>query len=127
MTSQKQRIANTRNSLLSRGPKSEVGQRRSALNAFKRGLTASVELTPWGEKVAVLEVLLKTDGINASHANDLARRLLDYERNVEYQRRRFREKMMGSGDEPVISQMAQNNLDIAAQIALTIENNKHKS
>lgn len=122
MTSQKQRIANRRNSLLSSGPRTEDGQRRSALNALKHGLTAPIESTSWCEKMEILETLLKTDGLNPSQANELAKKMLDYERNTNYQRNRLRAEMKGGAFKPVISQEAQNSLDISKQIELAFEN-----
>lgn len=95
MTSPKQQAANRRNARRSTGPKSEVGRRIAAVNALKHGLSSPVDSTTWGSKVADVEVLLKSEGLGSAETRELARRLVDFERNVDYQRQRFLGELSG--------------------------------
>lgn len=125
MTSPKQRAANRRNALHSTGPCSEAGRCRSAVNALRHGLTLPVESTPWGSKLPELAALLLSEGLDSVASYELARRLVDYERNIAYQRQRF--LAGGLGPEPVaVPDKAQEDLAIAAQLAqLTAQNATH--
>lgn len=89
MTSLKQRAANRRNALLSTGPRTKDGQRRVSMNALKHGLTAPIEATPWASAVSDVEALLAADGLAAVACHELARRIVEYERNVAFQRQVF--------------------------------------
>lgn len=89
MASPKQRAANRHNALLSTGPRTEDGQRRASINALKHGLTTSIELTPWASAVGDVEVLLAAEGFAAPERHELAVRIVEYERNMAFQRRQF--------------------------------------
>lgn len=90
MTSQKQARANRRNSLHSRGPKTEEGKQRSAVNATKHGLSVPVEASDWGPQlVSLADLLQRGEGLSDHAARELARRIIEYERNVQFQRERF--------------------------------------
>jgi hypothetical protein len=89
MTSLKQRAANRNNSLKSSGPRSEAGKRQSSVNSVKHSLTRPIDALPWGQHLQALMDLLIRDGLMADQARDLARKILDYERNLAYQRERF--------------------------------------
>lgn len=52
MSTEKQQAANRRNALKSTGPKSADGKQRSALNAYRHGLTAQVAVMPEEERAA---------------------------------------------------------------------------
>lgn len=86
MTSLKQRAANRRNALRSTGPRTKDGQRRVSMNALKHGLTAPIEATPWVSAVSDVKALLEADGLAAEARHELARRIVEYERNVAFQR-----------------------------------------
>ena len=86
MTSLKQRAANRRNALRSTGPRTKDGQRRVSMNALKHGLTAPIEATPWASAVSDVEVLLAAESLAAEVRHELARRIVEYERNVAFQR-----------------------------------------
>lgn len=116
MTSLKQRAANRRNAQRSTGPKSDAGRGRSAFNAIKHGLTSPIDATVWGSKVSELELLLRTDGHNVAEARELARRLVEFERNVDYQRQRFLEAV-GEPRKQIVSEAAKKDIEIAGQIA----------
>lgn len=118
MTSLKQRAANRRNAQRSTGPKSDSGRGRSAVNALKHGLTSPIEATVWGPKVSELEPLLRSEGLGAGEARELARRLVEFERNVDYQRQRFLETKSGEPRKQIIPDAAKTDIEIAGQIAL---------
>lgn len=117
MTSLKQRAANRRNAQLSTGPKSDSGRGRAAVNAMKHGLTSPIEATVWGPKVSQLELLLRFDGSNVAEARELARRLIEFERNVDYQRQRFLEEASGEPRKQIIPDAAKKDIEVAGQIA----------
>ena len=118
MTSLKQRAANRRNAQRSTGPKSDLGRERAAVNAIKHRLTSPIEATVWGSKVSELELLLRSEGHNAAEARELARRLVEFERNVDYQRQRFLDGKSGEPRKQIIPDAAKNDIEIASQIAL---------
>ena len=89
MTSLKQRAANRNNARKSTGPRSEAGKQQSSVNSVKHSLTRPIDALPWGQHLQPLMDLLIRDGLEADKAGDLARKILDYERNVDYQRTRF--------------------------------------
>lgn len=117
MTSLKQRAANRRNAQQSSGPKSEAGLRRAAVNSVKHGLSAPVQSTPWGSKAVDLEVLLQSEGLGSAEIRELARRLVDFERNVDYQRQRFLGELSGEVRKPIMPEGAQKDFEVAGQIA----------
>jgi hypothetical protein len=89
MASPKQRVANQLNGLRSKGPKTESGKRRSAVNATRHGLTIQIDASIWAPLLEPLTELLIRDGFSELEARNIARHILDYERNVQYQRERF--------------------------------------
>lgn len=117
MTTPKQKAANSRNAQSSTGPKSGAGRRRAAVNALKHGLSAPVDSTPWGSKVADLEVVLKSEGLGPTETRELARRLVDFERNIDYQRQRFLRELSGEARQPIMPEGAQKDFEVAGQIA----------
>lgn len=89
MASQRQRAANRANARKSTGPKSKRGKYRASLNATKHALTQPLDASPWGEHLQALADLLQVDGVDQASALELAAKILDYERNLAYQRKRF--------------------------------------
>ncbi len=89
MTSPRQRAANRANAVRSTGPKSHQGKIKASLNATKHALTKPVDTSPWGKYLDSICDLLVAEGLEQGEAQDLAKKILDYERNAEYQRKRF--------------------------------------
>ncbi len=97
MASPRQRAANRVNARKSTGPQTSLGKSRSSLNSTKHALTQKIDASPWGEYLKTLANLLSEDGIDLTKAHELAKKILDYERNVDYQRKRFLDLKEGRG------------------------------
>lgn len=110
MTSLKQSAANRLNARRSTGPRTENGQRRVTMNALKHGLTAPVEATEWASAVSDVEALLAADGFAAVESHELARRIVEYERNVAYERQRFLHNRINAAPADLISAKTQGDL-----------------
>jgi hypothetical protein len=89
VVSPRQRAANRANARKSTGPKTSWGKSQSSLNSTKHTLTQKIDASPWGEHLGLLTDLLLRDGIDEVKAVELAKRILDFERNLEHQRKRF--------------------------------------
>jgi hypothetical protein len=98
MTSPRQRAANRANARKSTGPRSAQGRQRASLNATKHGLARPIDASPWGEHAPAMEALLCADGYSETEAQDIARKILDYERNLDFQRQRFKETVADGGN-----------------------------
>lgn len=117
MSSPKQDSANRLNAQHSTGPKSEAGRRRVAVNARQHGLTTTIDDSPWGIRVPDIALLLQAEGYDPFKANQLARKIAEYERNVAYQRERFLSSLSGVTPDPVVPSSAQVNIDLALKLA----------
>lgn len=115
MTSLKQKAANRRNSLRSMGPRSEAGKVRSSINARKHGLTAPIEATAWGSSIGDVEALLGEEGLGLVEAHELARRIVEFERNLAYRRERFED--VGKPIKQVVPDKAREDVAVAALVA----------
>ena len=115
MTSLKQKAANRRNGLRSKGPATEAGRIRSSINARKHGLTSPVEATPWALGLNDVEILLADEGLSPAERHELARRIVQYERNLAYRRERFEE--IAKPIKEVVPDKAQEDLALAAMIS----------
>ena len=89
MTSAKRQAANQRNAQRSSGPRTDQGKRRSSVNAMQHGLNIPVESSAWAPLLPSLETLLESEGMEPSQARNLALCILNYERNLHYQRERY--------------------------------------
>ncbi len=97
MISPRQRAANRANARKSTGPKTSWGKSQSSLNSTKHALTQKIDASPWGEHLQSITDLLLRDGIEDVKAVELAKRILDFERDLEYQRKRFLDLKEGKG------------------------------
>ena len=81
------RQANRRNALRSTGPKSSAGKQFASRNSVKHGLSVSVEHIKTDPLRAEVSRLIEQEGIDAFQAREIATRIIDYERNLDYQRK----------------------------------------
>jgi len=80
----KQRAANRANSLKSSGPRSEEGKFRAKLNASKHGLSLPVDERVFTEQIKSIAQLIREDCETDAQAAELAKRIIDFERNEEF-------------------------------------------
>lgn len=88
-TSAQQRQANRRNALRSTGPKSLAGKRRASTNARLHGLAGAGELSTVDPLLGQLSSLVAQDGMDPVRAQEIALKIISYERNQAYQRELF--------------------------------------
>jgi hypothetical protein len=84
MTSPKQRAANRANALKSTGPKSEIGRRRAAVNATQHGLSLPIDKRIFKKEIAAVIRLIRDECESDDQATELAKRIIDFERNEDY-------------------------------------------
>ena len=84
MVTAKQRAANRANSLKSSGPRSEEGKFRAKLNASKHGLSLPVDERVFTEQIKSIAQLIREDCETDAQAAELAKRIIDFERNEEF-------------------------------------------
>lgn len=97
MVSPRQRAANRANARKSTGPKTSWGRSRASINSTKHALTQKIDTSPWGEHLGPLTKLLILEGLDAAKAHELARKILDYERNLLHLRKKFLDSREGRG------------------------------
>lgn len=86
MTSPAKRAANRRNALKSTGPRGAEGRRKVSLNATKHGLSVPLDEFLRGPQILLVAGLIHPECSTNEEANELARRILDFERNEAVQR-----------------------------------------
>ena len=84
MTSPKQKAANRLNAIKSTGPKSAEGTRKASLNAVKHRLSLPVSEQLYGKEIAEVAALVRGECTGDHQAKELAKRIIDYERNEQY-------------------------------------------
>ena len=84
MTSPRQRAANKSNALKSTGPKSDAGKRRASVNATKHALSLPIDERAFEAELKEVVALIRNDCDSDSQATELARRIIDYERNEAF-------------------------------------------
>ena len=84
MTSAKQRAANRANAIKSTGPQSGDGKRRSSLNAAKHRLSLPVDENLFNKEITEISLLVRADCSNDAQAFELARRIIQFERNQAF-------------------------------------------
>lgn len=99
--SPQKRQANRRNALRSTGPKSLLGKQRSSGNSLGHGLSIPVAFNFHDPLVDAIIEMIAQDGVDSQTANALAGKILEYERNLAYQREFFKQDpSMGLSSEP---------------------------
>ena len=86
MTSPKQKVANRLNAIKSTGPRTQEGIRSASLNAVKHRLSLPVTEQFFGEEIEAVTVLVRADCVSEHQAKELAKRIIDYERNEQFLR-----------------------------------------
>jgi hypothetical protein len=84
--SPQKRQANRRNALKSTGPRSRRGKQSSSLNALRHGLSGGADLRLNDPDVSSISALIELDGVEPRQATELAIKIIDYEKNLAYQR-----------------------------------------
>jgi len=84
MTSPKKRAANRANALKSTGPKSELGKRRVAVNATQHGLSLPIDASIYQREISAVSLLIRDECESDAQACELAKRIIDFERNEAY-------------------------------------------
>lgn len=87
--SPQKRQANRRNALRSTGPKSLLGKQHSSGNSLSHGLSTPVVFNFHDPVVASISEMIAQDGVDMQTATALAGKILEYERNLAYQRELF--------------------------------------
>jgi hypothetical protein len=88
-TSTQKRQANRRNALRSTGPKSPVGKNRASKNAQMHGLSVIAQMGILEPLLTQLTGVIAEEGINTLLTQEIANRIVSYERNQAYQRKLF--------------------------------------
>ena len=88
-TSAQKRQANRRNALRSTGPKSSDGKLRSSKNARMHGLSVIDSMGIPDPLLTNLSELISQDGVDPFLAQEIANRIVSFERNQTYQRMLF--------------------------------------
>ena len=86
MTSKSQQRANRVNSLLSTGPKTALGKKRSRVNSFKHGLTKPLNLASNDFEFSEAIELIKLEGFDDIVATEIATALYEHRRVMEFYR-----------------------------------------
>jgi len=84
MTSPKQKAANRLNAIKSTGPRTLEGTRKASLNAVKHRLSLPVSEQIYGKEIADVASLVRDECISDHQAKELAKRIIDYERNEQF-------------------------------------------
>ena len=85
-SSPQKRQANRRNALKSTGPRSRRGKQSSSLNSLRHGLSGGADLRLNDPDVSAISALIELDGVEPQQATELAIKIIDYEKNLAYQR-----------------------------------------
>ena len=101
-SSPQKRQANRRNALKSTGPRSRRGKQSSSLNALRHGLSGVADLRLNDSDVSAIASLIQLDGVELQQATDLAIKIIDYEKNLAYQRQLLDGSALQSLPEPDI-------------------------
>ncbi len=119
-TTIQQRQANRRNALRSTGPKSPAGKRRSSRNARRHGLSDAGEAITLDPLLSHLSLLIEQDRIDPFMVQEIASKILSYERNQAYQRELFLQSQESSRSKAAVHQSMRNafgpELDMMADV-----------
>ena len=86
MTSVKKRAANHANGLRFQASRKNEGLRPVSLNAMKHGLSLPVDEAGFGKEISQIAELIRDECTDLSQAQEMARRIIDFERNEAFLR-----------------------------------------
>ena len=86
MTSVKKRAANHANGLRFQAGRKKEGLRTSSLNAMKHGLSLPIDQAGFGKEISQIAELIRDECDDLSQAKEMARRIVDFERNEAFLR-----------------------------------------
>jgi hypothetical protein len=86
MTSAKQRAANRTNGLRLQAGRNKEGLHTASLNATKHGLSLPVDEIGFGKEMSQIAELIRDECNDLSQAQEMARRIIDFERNEAFLR-----------------------------------------
>jgi hypothetical protein len=86
MTSAKKRAANRANGLHLQAGRKKEGLRQASLNAMKHGLSLPVDEVGFGKEIFQIAELIRDECTDLSQAQEMARRIIDFERNEAFLR-----------------------------------------
>jgi hypothetical protein len=86
MTSAKKRAANRANGLHLQAGRKQEGLRQASLNAMKHGLSLPVDEVGFGKEISQIADLIRDECTDLSQAQEMARRIIDFERNEAFLR-----------------------------------------
>lgn len=95
MTTDRQLQANKLNALKSAGPKSARGKKQASQNALRHGLSTPLPLYLIEGKQEKIAASIMLDGFDSVTALELAAKIIEFERNMAYQRTLFSEDSSG--------------------------------
>lgn len=114
VVSPKQRAANRANAIRSTGPRSGEGKFHAKLNATKHGLSLPVDERVFSELIQEISTLIRNDCDSDLQAHELAKRIIDFERNEiflsEYDEKKVNDQIQEWGFDPhrfALAQIAQ--------------------
>jgi hypothetical protein len=100
--SAQKRQANRRNALRSTGPKSPAGKTRSSKNAQMHGLSVIAQIGISNPVMTQLTRMVAEDSVGNFDAQEIASRIVSYERNQAYQRTLFSQVQQPSRTETAV-------------------------
>ena len=86
MTSAKKRATNHANGLHFQASRNKEGLRPVSLNAMKHGLSLPVDEAGFGKEISQIAELIRDECADLSLAQEMARRIIDFERNEAFLR-----------------------------------------
>jgi hypothetical protein len=95
MSSLRRRQANRANSKLSTGPATRLGRLRSSRNATTHGLSRPIDPIAFGPLLNQVRDVLVSEGFDPRQAQEIALKILDYERNIALQRELHQKRLEG--------------------------------
>ena len=110
-SSPQKRQANRRNALKSTGPRSRRGKQSSSLNALRHGLSGGFDLRLNDPYVSAIAALIEHDGVDLHLATELAIKIIEYEKNLAYQRQLMDGSALQSLPEPDIQALLKLSFD----------------